>query len=73
MNTSTIIGLKYGAIALPIYFVTALAVINLFWLRPEFVLALLGIVALPAVSIIACRAGYKAGKSNKLTVEIRDA
>jgi hypothetical protein len=65
MKTSTIIGSRFGAIALAIYFAAALAVINLFRLRPEFVLCLLGLSGLPIVSIIACRAGYRAGKSHK--------
>ena len=73
MNTSTIVGIKYGAIALAIYFAVAFAVINIFWLRPEFVLALLGIVGLPTVSVIACHAGYKAGKSSRMLVDLRDA
>jgi hypothetical protein len=73
MNTSTILGLKYGAIAVVIYLATAFAVINLLWLRPDFVFMVLGILGLPAVSAICCRAGYKGGRSGRMAIEIRDA
>lgn len=64
MNVSTIIGLKLGATAIAIWFASAFLLINL-GLRAEFVLLLLGFVALPAVAVIASRAAYAAGKGEK--------
>lgn len=71
MNTSTIIGLKYGGIAAVTWFAAAFILINL-GLRAEFVLLALGFVSLPVTAITVSRAAYAAGKKAK-SVELKDA
>lgn len=71
MNTSTIIGLKYGSIAAVVWFAAAFVLINL-GLRAEFVLLTLGFASLPATAIIVSRVSYASGKKNR-SVELLDA
>ena len=71
MNTSTIIGLKYGGIAAAVWFAAAFVLINL-GLRAEFVLIALVFASLPATAIIVSRVAYASGKKNRL-VELNDA
>jgi hypothetical protein len=72
MNTSTIIGLKYGGIAAVAWFAAAFVLINL-GLRAEFVLIALGLASLPATAIIVSRAAYASGKKDRLDVQLHDA
>ena len=71
MNTSTIIGLKYGGIAAAVWFAAAFVLINL-GLRADFVLLALGFASLPATAIIVSRVAYASGKKNRL-VGLHDA
>lgn len=72
MNTSTIIGLKYGALAAAIWFAAAFVLINL-GLRAEFVLLALGFASLPATAISVSRVAYRSGKKARLDVQLHDA
>jgi hypothetical protein len=72
MNTSTIIGLKYGGIAAAVWFAAAFVLINL-GLRAEFVLLALGFASLPATAIIVSRVAYASGKKDRLEVQLHDA
>ena len=72
MKTSTLIGLKYGAIAVPVWFVSAIVLMAL-GLRTEFVFFVLGCASLPAIAIIASRAAYAAGKKDRMVVQLHDA
>lgn len=72
MNISTVIGLKYGGIALAIWFAAAFVLINL-GLRAELVLLTLGFAALPTTAIMVSRVAYASGKKDRLDVQLYDA
>jgi hypothetical protein len=72
MNTSTLIGLKYGGMAAAIWFAAAFVLINL-GLRAELVLLLLGFISLPATGILVSRVAYASGKKDRPEVKLHDA
>jgi hypothetical protein len=72
MNTSTIIGLKYGGVAAAIWFAVAFVLINL-GLRAEFVLLTLGLASLPTTAVIVSRVAFASGKKDRVGVQLHDA